>query len=439
MADKAPADAGLVDATPDVQDLLAGVNEWLTLQAEEMSQLMATMQSSHLQLLSELEFLSIDDAAVKEEAKGEAVGTKGVVASDYPALALVTAPPPAPSALPRAPASPPAREMCTEEASTRSSMPAAHGFSAIETVLATRRTRLSRWEGTPGSSAPPRPLLFGDSPLLPALHPGSTVPPSEPAMGDRGWLQQHLDRVAELRAGLSRWRRGASEAQLRRFRALGTAAAQDAAPRLALSAAVRRLIAWRRSSSAVHALLDRADAHALRAGWECWRRRGQYEASQRALVTRATCSADRHLRLARLAAQLRAWKVAASRARGVAVATGKVQVHARCRLTAGAMRCWSAWVRRRAVWRRGVERRAVAHGGWTRQHWPCMRDFDGRAAFIEEGSSGLVKAYRRRRGTAVVLCAWRALAVGVPMDTAAACVEEDEQEDLLSDREWELD
>lgn len=317
----------------------------------------------------------------------------------------------------------------------------AHGFSAIETVLATRRTRLSRLEGTPGPSASPRTLLFGDSPLLPTLHPGATEPPSELATtGDCGWLQQHLDVVEELRAGLSRWRRGASEAQLRRFRALGTAAALDAAPRLALSAAVRRLVAWRRSSSAVHALLHRADAHALRTTWDCWRRRTEWVASQRAFLTRAMCSADWHLRLARLAAQLRAWSVVASSARGVAVAAGRLQRYAQRRQAAVAMHCWSAWLRRRAAWRRGVERRRAAHGGWTRQHLPCMRDFDGRAAFIEEGSSGLVKAYRRRRGAAVILCAWRALAVGLPMDTAVARIEDDEQEeeDLLSDREWEL-
>ena len=97
---------------------------------------------------------------------------------------------------------------------------------------------------------------------------------------------------------------------------------------------------------------------------------------------------DLHLRLARLGARLRAWRRAASSARGIAVASGKVQVHAQCRQAAGAIHWWSAWLRRRAAWRRGVERRAAAHGGWTRQHLPCMRGFDGRAAFLEEGSSG---------------------------------------------------
>jgi hypothetical protein len=416
----------------EVQGLLDGVNEWLTLQAQEVTVMMAALQSDHLQLLSELDCQSFDNAVTERELVADSQGDVGLAC---PTLALASSPPPAPSIVPTSPA----RETRTEEIKPTGSLMPAHGFSAIETVLATRRCRLSRWEAGSGSAAAPRALLFGDAPLPPAVNLGVTAPPIELTSGasSGGWLQRHLDSVAELRAGLHRWRRGASGARLRQFRALGTAVAQQTAPRLALRAALRHLAAWRRAALAAHALLRSGGLHALRSCWMGWLRQAERDTARHSSIGSATATAAHHLRRARLTARLRAWRRVAGRARGLDAAGCTVHTNVLCRQNVEAMRCWCAWLRRRATWRRGAQRRAEAHGGWVRQHLPCMRGFDGRAAFMEEGSSGLVNAYRRRRGAAVALCAWRALAIGLPV--ADAGVQEDEPDDVLSDREWELD
>ena len=92
----------------EVQGLLDGVNEWLTLQAQEVTVMMAALQSDHLQLLSELDCQSFDNAVAEWEVVADSQGDVGLAC---PTLALASSPPPAPSIVPTSPA----RETRTEE------------------------------------------------------------------------------------------------------------------------------------------------------------------------------------------------------------------------------------------------------------------------------------------------------------------------------------
>ena len=76
-----------------------------------------------------------------------------------------------------------------------------------------------------------------------------------------------------------------------------------------------------------------------------------------------------------------------------------------------------------------------------------MRTFDARATFLEEGSTGLANAWRRRRITAVVLCRWHqvalqgsSIAVRPEVDARdGKTIASDEESELhVSDTEWEL-
>lgn len=66
---------------------------------------------------------------------------------------------------------------------------------------------------------------------------------------------------------------------------------------------------------------------------------------------------------------------------------------------------WSSWTWRMLQWLQRVERRLVTLGS-SRQHLPCMRDFDVRAIFVEEGYAVMATRYRNRRVKAVVLVCW---------------------------------
>ncbi len=110
-----------------------------------------------------------------------------------------------------------------------------------------------------------------------------------------------------------------------------------------------------------------------------------------------------------LRAALASWRSSAACYYHLAAARSAAAAAARrAQLVSGWDR-WHAWLRLAARWRSRVERRAEALGGAARRHLPCMRGFEARAIFVEEGHAGVVAAYRRRRCLAVALCGWVAV------------------------------
>ena len=71
------------------------------------------------------------------------------------------------------------------------------------------------------------------------------------------------------------------------------------------------------------------------------------------------------------------------------------------------LRRWRAWMRRRSVWKRQLERRAAAvDGGVAKLHVPACAGSMKAVFPEEEGSLGVANAWKRRRSQAVVLCRW---------------------------------
>lgn len=77
------------------------------------------------------------------------------------------------------------------------------------------------------------------------------------------------------------------------------------------------------------------------------------------------------------------------------------------------LRRWSAraLLLQARSWR--MQQCVSALGGPHRQHLRCMRSFDPRGIFVEEGSAVMADAYRCRRILAVHLCRWTATVFGV--------------------------
>ena len=81
-----------------------------------------------------------------------------------------------------------------------------------------------------------------------------------------------------------------------------------------------------------------------------------------------------------------------------------------------------SWTRRVHAWRRRLQRRVDAIDGLSRLHLPCMRAFDARAVFVEEGSAVMANVYRARRIKATCFCSWAAAMYG-GIGSSAAVVE----------------
>ena len=456
--------------TVDVHDLLDDVNQWLTLQAEEVSSLMAHLQEDHLSLLADLEKASPAQAvpAILPQDGDDSLNIPAVTQISTPSIlpsrqfSMPSALPPSHSTMERpAPATPPPHT----SRSSAMCKPGLHSFSTIDTVLAARQQRLSRWSRASPSQSPPRPPLFSSAsddvvstPIgRPSLIREASVEASVENDAAVGMLQQHLRRKAVLQAGMDRWRCGVSEARQRHLSLPCSVDGRRAWLRLAINNAMRRLHSCAKQRSRDRRLLSDAHAHALDRCWQRWCESVERTAARHTLTARLCLISDERLKRTRLAGLFR-WRDGVSAVFRVAEAAMAAQLHVRLRRTSAGLECWRAWLRRRAAWRRGAERRAMAHGGWTRQHLPCMRSFDGRAIFLEEGSAGMANAYRRRRTAAVVLCAWHAftlLAHGKGRGERRADMvsspslggdrgslhsdDEEPDESLLSDGEWVLE
>ena len=426
--------------------ICSNVNQWLRLQSEEMAALMLHAQQMHVALCSEL-----DQLTEGEMPRPDANFPPARIAMSMTVEGAELPPDPPhckefvveEEPLPRLSIPAPEQAAALAGTPTAGKQPIAttpSTFSAIDAVLSARQRRISRWEG----QAPPSPapaLTFGESPL-----PISCCDDH----GD-GLLQQHLSANALLRDGLERWRRGVAEVSLQRFRALGRAVGEQAAPRLALATAHRRLRDHARVCAQRRLVGLEAQAHATGGAWRRWSQRLAAAATRRDFASSMRLVARARSTHSTLVRGVQVWRHATAEA-SVWQASAVLLSERVCR---DGMHGWCAWMRRRAAWRRAVERRAAAHGGWTRQHLPCMRGFDGRAIFLEEGSNGLAQAYRRRRVAAVLFCLWRAAAtatgcgrrakaVAPVVEAGEAAVEGDDVssdsgDSSLSEQAWELE
>ena len=306
------------------------------------------------------------------------------------------------------------------------------GFPAIETVLAARQRRLgagsSAGSGAGAGAACSRP----SPPAAPCLFKRSP-PRSPPRAGESGdgdgdggggggggggssSRSQPLD--ATLGSPAPAGGGGASEVAVAGLRRLllrscfdGWTAHPQAAEELTSFARRRReaaLAAAVRSLSA-HAVRSHAAArwHRLRRAWATARAYLSVRSARRG--SRALISAgSRHHDGRRAKCAVEAWSRSAAWSRGVTAAAEATRAAARCSLQCRGWDAWLTWLRRVRRWRRRNARRAEDNGGESRRHLPCMRGFDARAVFVEEGSAGVVSAYRRRRIAAVALCQWAA-------------------------------
>jgi hypothetical protein len=402
-----------VDANEEVSRLIGNVSAWLSLQSEESATLMAETQRAHLEIIAalkaatehcELPIVDMGGVATRGEAQSPPHADAATVdtaagaafSSALRSVALSPATPPAPPAIKDTAITTPAAVTLAPAASRKP-------FTSIDTVLAARRRRLS----IQGSSSPSRPItavaLFerSSSPRAGAEPDGPTTPPSMASTPSSAASEL----VSEA---FERWRIGVVSL----CHPTDFAMAVAAAPRLA------RLAGWRRFrlrwSGRAAGAIDRCRAlqHALRHGWGLWRLHLAAATSRRDAAALQRLATDEHARRASQAAAFHVWRRTAlccvSRREALAIVDERTR-RSRCSRGVGV---WRAWLRRRAAWRRSAQRRASALGGWTKHHLPCMRAFDGRAIFLEEGSLGLANAFRRRRIAAVVLCSWMAIAVG---------------------------
>ena len=191
-----------------------------------------------------------------------------------------------------------------------------------------------------------------------------------------------------------------------------------AARRISLRAALQRSAAASRNRIAARRLHQQAARASLQAEWRRCILRTRAGAAERARrAQQHTLGACLFSRAASLQC-MQAWEHHAIAMRTMRDATSAIAARERRRQAGEAVSQWQAWLRRRAAWRRCALRRAIAHNGWLRFHLPCMRAFDGRAIFVEEGSAAMANAYRRRRVAAVIFCRWLVVASGGVTSTA---------------------
>ena len=391
-----------VEGFAELQRLCSNVEVWLDLQAREATSLMANVASAHEDVLAHLASAAWRLEAEEHTGSGPPLYTR-IIESPSPAPPPSAPPPKLAATVPR-PVSPPPSEQGAI-------------FPAIATVLAARHRRLRVGHAdlsSPQSPSPQVPVLFATTPVESPPRPRQS-PPTPLTIAAQGALTAPALslRRALLRHSFASWRR-AGVAALRSISLLLIERGHCAAAGLAMAATFRRLrafVAQRASREASSAVGRR------RALVTCWHRLSHgvgREAAAGWLVHIASEHASRALGTR----TLRGWQRWAARATAGQAAAAAISQRRAVTHLAFALRCWRRWLSLRTAWSRRAQRRAEAHGGWRRMHLPCMRAFDGRAIFVEEGSAAMADAYRRRRVAAVVLCRW--LAVIFPVDGTGA-------------------
>ena len=486
---------GLLGDAPNSDELDAlmhNVGAWLALQSEETASTMARMQSAHLSLLASMDDVaetlkcdeqhpiltpsksvephyerrSVDDAdplpatePIQQTAPdADAKPTELAIVAGKPALTSSSSSPSRevndtrPRTLPpTTPTKLHAVDITTDGVADTSK------FSAIETVLAARRQRmtLQQREGSPQSGSgsggagvgghsacddgAPSPLAMASLDDVGDCDASATAAASSPSSSPAAISQNPL---LLLRTALLRWRRRSGVPPIGEelsCHPTDVAMAAAAAPRIARAACLRRWAAGTRVASAREKSRRDAVLHTTRLGWKGWREATARAAQgKRDAATRDMVACDAAARSASTRA-LGTWRAHACKGDAVRCAAEAAATRTAHASRASGLRAWSQWMRRRAAWRRCVERRADAHGGAARQHLPCMRNFDARAIFVEEGSHGVATAYRRRRTLAVVLCAWFGVAVGATGTMAADVVGVGVwSDDVVADAETEV-
>ena len=349
-------------------ELCFNIHSWMSLQSDEVTNLMANAQQEHLALHSALDT------------------TDGFTSSSH------SSPPNTPPQPPPAPLSQLSPLRPSERRPTTTA-----AFSSINTVLAARHRRLNLQQGSP---PPPAPTAL------------AATPPSTPQLPV---CTRETTHGKALLNALTRWQHNAAW----HVRGRLLASVGDAVHALLLSA-VRR---W---SAAAHARIAEATApwrraaprratrHAMRIGWRRWCAHCIHAHGHHQAVARAQAAADGHLAFSRAWRAWRTWRCDQLQRCTLLDVTDRVRELDACKQCTVGLRRWRAWLRRRGKWRVQAERRASARGGVVMLHRPCMRLFDGRAIFVEEGSAAMADAYRRRRTLAVVLTRWWVAAVASP-------------------------
>ena len=432
-----------VDPAPDAasqldraQALAANVETWLTLQEDCTRSLMATLSAQ----LSDLEESLQTPAAVDADAS--------LVASPRPSGTTSSCVPYAAAAATTGPSTPPANCAIRSVGPTACVSSAAKEFPAIETVLAARQRRALLQNAASGATtearsppvplalsacdsllSPPRPRRAPPTPLV--CSGGSDIGLSPPAAALRRLL---------VRPALAEWREARPPTFDGAVASLLLDRAAAVAPALALRAAHRSLVASCRASRQRGARRAQGRLLALGASWRqfllCWRDAVGWD--ERRLTAR------QHACVRSLQHAVARWLWRTARARAQTLASTRVTETTRRLERARVVRLWRRWMQRRAAWERRLTRRAAAQGGWARLHLPCMRRFEPRAVFVEEGSAAMADAYRRRRMAAIALCTWLHVAsagsAGRSREHApAAPMPAPTQEDMQEEEPCEID
>ena len=363
------------DPEVELSQLCSNVDTWLRLQSEGSALIMARAHASLLELSSTVEAV-VESCAASPLPK--------VVEPSERAKPL---------ALPLDGASPP-------ESYRRRTAPSP-AFSTIDTVLAARHRRLTLHDGSP----PPPPPVG-----LLSVERAASPPSAEAGVQS----VREAERGQTLLAALARWQEGAAARVRGRMLATvtnaSTAALAHAFRSWHVGARARvegAAVAWRRRACRI------ARRAVLRGGWRRWCVRLAAAADDHCEGSWLAEAASAFAEITVTSRAWRAWRAGSRSHRALLDAADGVQTHLVRSRCVSAHRCWRSWARRREQWRRQLERRADARGGFSMLHRPCMQRFERRAIFLEEGSTGVADAYRARRTRAVVLCRWWAASIGV--------------------------
>ena len=376
------------DPEADLSLLCSNVDDWLRMQTEGSALMMARAHASLLELGSNIDSV-VESCAASPLPKPKEPFTE-------PAVLPFALPfePAKPLALPLADATPPVKSLRPRAAPS----PA---FSTIDTVLAARHRRMTLHDGSP-PPPPPLGLLSVEKAASPPLADEEIQSVREAQTGQ------------SLLAALARWQEGAAARVRARLLATvinaSTAALAHAFRSWHVGARARvegAAVAWRRRACRI------ARRAVLRGGWRRWCVRLAAAADDHCEGSRLAEAASAFAEITVTSRAWRAWRAGSRSHRALLHATDGVQTHLVRSRCVSAHRCWRSWARRREQWRRQLERRADARGGFSMLHRPCMQRFERRAIFLEEGSTGVADAYRARRTRAVVLCRWWAASIGV--------------------------
>ena len=402
----ASCENGLNPSSPlDVHDeslhgLCENVGSWLSLKAEAAQALFAAAEQEYQCLLALL-----DES--EREANSFALGEAAARTEAPPSIDIATPP-----------------RSATGSVATALCMGTTVAFPAIETVLAARARRLQhnspRGVTPVGFSidSPPRPRRSPPTPIPLAeasqlSSPTAFVtasqllaPPSAPfasAAGHRAAAGWQL-RAVLTRHAMHEWR--AARQSMVGVIALLQSRGATAAPAIAAAAALRRLALAVQAGAAATALRETSTRAMLVGHCRRVRRGVHFARNQHELCVRALAHA-RRARLHRASRQLASHR---DRLRQSALLTADAINATYQSRSRAALRRWWRWSMRRHAWLRRCTRRAEAAGGWALRHVVCVKAFDRRAVFVEEGATAMADAYCRRRTRATIFFHWLRLA-----------------------------